>query len=792
MSILSRIKELLKGSKKNTKSRDTESSAKISSGAKSVSNFGSTELNRKYQQQKQKEAEQKRKVEKAFKAKEPAQQLKATAKSAGDGRIRATKKLATIEAKTEKKDEKKKTALSDPKIEARSKARETNKKAAEAFRVKTPEEMIATGDYQRAEAPRNANTRSADERPSIVPSRQGLEKMYSDKTYATLMSVARGAPSGASAGIMEPLFRGYGDSEYDRMQEEIYQQNKNKLAEGVSRFAGGMALYGGTAGAFENLGTQAVGRAAETQLGRKLGAESLAKLMAGNGAKSAIARSLVGDTIQDSTVGLIDTMTDVAGRDDLNSFDDYLKAVAKGQALNYGMGLLGNAAFHGLPVAREAWNDFADESRRLYVIPKEFAGIDNLNREFAGIDINKGLTKEEQEALRSRQKAIKAEANRLEAVAQTAEPADKRNLLAYVQDLRAESGGIDRVLKRNVGESATDYTTRIRAEEQARLEKLEAEGKLPKDRILETKEELAEKARKAKEEEAQVIPKTEEEIASEKAEKKAKSEQKKRQKKKESEARKRFNEEAEAYMDKMSAQANSKDGTIATRKNWRTGKQLKFWKEDGRLYVGDPKGEYKSFGKDTPENRRAAEDEFDLWTTGEQKFTKAREKEEAAKKKAQAASEKPKRPANVRQFSKKKLEEMKRLNKLGELTKAEYDWYFPKEDFKLEFGGADNEVEKGVKSKEAQQKLDELILDGKETRTFTAKQLEKKLSASNKRLSELEGRVKGSAYDSKWKQDKLSGKYTHELEANKRYRELLEKARSSEDGKVTMAYNKPD
>lgn len=157
--------------------------------------------------------------------------------------------------------------------------------------------------------------------------------------------------------------------------EEYYQKNKSRLAEGAGNLVGGMALYGGTANTFEGLGENAIGRAAETNLGRRLGAEALKRTMAGEGAKAAFARSLVGDAIQDSTIGALESTMDVASRDDLETPSDYAKAWLKSQGLNYGMGLAGNVVAHGLPVVGRAigknWGDFADESRKLRFVPKD-------------------------------------------------------------------------------------------------------------------------------------------------------------------------------------------------------------------------------------------------------------------------------------------------------------------------------------------------------------------------------------------------------------------------------------
>lgn len=194
--------------------------------------------------------------------------------------------------------------------------------------------------------------------------------------YAT--SGTRGALGTASLGLSDLAIAKLSKGEAKKA-EEFYQANKSKGAELAGSLAGGVLAYGSTAGAFEKLGSNAVGRAATTELGKKLGAEKLAQVMAGTGAKATIARSLVGDAIQDSTMGLVDTMAGVAARDDLKTTGDYLKAIAKGQAANYAMGLAGNVAAHGLPVAGRAvgkrWDEFADESRRLYAVPPSVADV---------------------------------------------------------------------------------------------------------------------------------------------------------------------------------------------------------------------------------------------------------------------------------------------------------------------------------------------------------------------------------------------------------------------------------
>ena len=204
--------------------------------------------------------------------------------------------------------------------------------------------------------------------------------------YAT--SGTRGALSGTTFGLSELAINKLSKGEA-KEAEKFYQANKSKGAETLGELAGGLLSYGGTAKGFENLGERAVARTAETRLGKKLGAEALARTMAGKGAKAALARSLVGDAIQDSTVGLVDTMSDVATRDDLKTPKDYLKAIAKGQAANYGMGLAGNVVANG--AAREALGELVGNGKRARVepprvTPKVGESIDDIVKRYPDIE----------------------------------------------------------------------------------------------------------------------------------------------------------------------------------------------------------------------------------------------------------------------------------------------------------------------------------------------------------------------------------------------------------------------
>ena len=225
-----------------------------------------------------------------------------------------------------------KSKAPDPKQAAARSAKEraeaTRKNTAKALRVKSPEEMIASGDYQRAEAPRNANTRSADERPSVVLSRQGLEKQYADPAFANAQTVARRLVGGASLGTLKPLLKGGSDSPYEQMQEEVYQQHENKLLGGVAELAGSALTFGLTAGATDALGGQIMSKVApraaerigESAIGRGLATravnsqikkgvakeatEELIKKVGREKAEQILAR-LGGETVQNLSTGAI-------------------------------------------------------------------------------------------------------------------------------------------------------------------------------------------------------------------------------------------------------------------------------------------------------------------------------------------------------------------------------------------------------------------------------------------------------------------------------------------------------
>lgn len=712
MSIRSIIKDWLSGGNK-TKTKSSKAKTTTSSKGSSRSGSYSSPEGRQYIE------DEKRRKRERLKAKQERTTNALAEISKRTDALSSGKKLPTTALDRELKSgkdrvikklsDKAKNAPSDPKVEAAKASKDARDKAHKEGRnlikenlnkIKSDVEQERR-DYHEATGHRYdvnekgiSKEEKARRRQAVKMNAYDLEQeLFETERHPIAASFARGALSGTTLGLSELAIKN-SKTRQENGAEEFYQSHKNPFAEGAGRFVGALVPYGGTASAFENLGARAVEKAAASEVGRRLGAESLSRIMASEGARAAIARSLVGDAIQDSTVGLFDTAIDIAQRDDLETREDYAKALLQGQALNYGMGLAGNAAMHGLPIAgnaiRNAWGNFADESRLLRAVPKDVA----------------------------------------EAVAKS----DPNMPPPFEPEAPAKA----------------------------------SDGKVMTE---------AEKA---------------------KARKQASKEKNKKKKLAKEEEAKKLQEEEDALKEKLKSSKN-KEGVIASGKNWRNGEELSYWKAGDNLYVGNPKGEYKSFGKDLPENRVKAEDEFDnLNNKRQQQFKTEREKAEAGKKQSKPKKESNPRPKNVRQFTKKQLEELKRTHKLGTLSKAEYDYYFPKEEIKLTFDDSEDAVEeaveataaKGVKSKEAETKLDEIKAEDSDTKILTKKTLEKKLKRANKKLDELEAEIKNSSNSSQYTQDKLSSDYQKALERKKRVEAQIKEAEESADGTITVKKRK--
>lgn len=365
MSILKTLRKWVTGkSDEDDKKKKRDALRVTNYGGGAARNDTKAEVKRSIQKAEQAK-EQKAQSSSAFKATPPSVK-KAESK---DKQTKPTQSSAFKAGNTDPKQELAKTSK-----ERLQKQRDTQQAKKNAFKANQKEKSRAA-DKLKPLMDEKYSTRKAGV-PTYV--KQGnyaadpLVAKYNVLKHPVATSATRGAVNATTLGLSDLAISKLSKGEA-KEAEQFYQANKNKAAETAGQLIGSLGMYGSTAGSFENLGAKAVGRAAETQLGKRLGAEALARTMAGTGAKAAIARSLVGDTIQDSTMGLVDTLTGVAQRDDLKTAGDYLKAVAEGQALNYGMGLAGNAVSHALPVARRAWGDFADESRRLHIVPPSVA-----------------------------------------------------------------------------------------------------------------------------------------------------------------------------------------------------------------------------------------------------------------------------------------------------------------------------------------------------------------------------------------------------------------------------------
>lgn len=249
---------------------------------------------------------------------------------------------------------------------------------------------------------------------------------------------------------------------------------------------------------------------------------------------------------------------------------------------------------------------------------------------------------------------------------------------------------------------------------------------------------------------------------------------------------------------------------IASGKNWINGEDHVLWKEGNTLYVGNPNGDFKSFGKDLPENRIKAEDEFDYANNKRaQELRAARGEKQAKSKTSKPKTEERPRPDGVKKYTDKQLLDMKKNGNLNQLSRDEYTYYIydrPENDpFFEKWDAIDNNgktVKKTAKVEEpkaeqpkaeqpkAEQAKTEEPKSEKSTKTLTKKQLESKKKRSDKRLKQIEEEIKKSPYASQYEQDALSAKYTKELEYRKKLDERIKEAEASADGTITVSKGK--
>ena len=248
----------------------------------------------------------------------------------------------------------------------------------------------------------------------------------------------------------------------------------------------------------------------------------------------------------------------------------------------------------------------------------------------------------------------------------------------------------------------------------------------------------------------------------------------------------------------------AKPEILSTGKNWISGEDVAIWKDGNNLFVGNPNGEFKSFGKDLPENRIKAEDEFDFLNNKRtQQFREARGEKQAKSKATKPKAEERPRPEGVKKYTDKQLLEMKKNGSINKLTREEYNYYiyerpendpfFEKWDSIGSNGKTKNTAQANTEEPKAsaeKPKAEKATVEEPETKTLTKKQLENKKKRSDKRLKEIEGEIKRSPYASQYEQEALSAKYTKELEYRKKLDAQIKEAEESADGSITVKKGK--
>lgn len=302
MSIFSRIKELFTGgSSRKTESRRRPTTAYRSRGSRlssSSSSFSSSTFGNpsgmsleERLEKRRKENEEKQKKTTATLAsisKTATSGAKAVEKATQTGTQRAIEKMGqkSVSASTptnSKAKAPKPKAKPRTEEEVRQNARENaqkklesiSKKAGKELRVKSPKEMIKSGDYEYRPKAKNLNTPSASDRSTVRPTLQGYKKQMSNPAFRVAQSATRGYGGGATFGLLEPLLRGNKDDATERAIEKYYQEHKSKGAELVGDIAGTFTSFGLTGGGASKTLGRVAPKTAE-KVGSK-GAEWLAK-----------------------------------------------------------------------------------------------------------------------------------------------------------------------------------------------------------------------------------------------------------------------------------------------------------------------------------------------------------------------------------------------------------------------------------------------------------------------------------------------------------------------------------
>lgn len=290
MSIFSRIRELFTGgSSRKTESRRRPTTSYRSRGSRlSSSSFNSSSFGNPSGMSLEERLEKKRKEDEEKRKKTTATLAsisKNVEQSTKTGTQRAIEKMEqksvastankTTLPKAKTKPRTEEEVRQNARENAQKKLKSISKKTGKALRVKSPEEMTKSGDYEYRPKAKNLNTPSASDRSTVRPTLQGYKKQMSNPAFRVAQSATRGYGGGATFGLLEPLLRGNKDDATERAIEKYYQEHKSKGAELVGDIAGTFTSFGLTGGGASNALKRVAPKSTEA-LGTR-GAEFLAK-----------------------------------------------------------------------------------------------------------------------------------------------------------------------------------------------------------------------------------------------------------------------------------------------------------------------------------------------------------------------------------------------------------------------------------------------------------------------------------------------------------------------------------
>lgn len=381
MSIFSRIRELFTGgSSRKTESRRRPTTSYRSRGSRlSSSSFNSSSFGNPSGMSLEERLEKKRKDDEEKRKKTTATLAsisKNVEKSTKTGTQRAIEKMEqkstastankTTLSKAKTKPRTEEEVRQNARENAQKKLKSISKKTGKALRVKSPEEMTKSGDYEYRPKAKNPNTPSASDRSTVRPTLQGYKKQMSNPAFRISQSATRGYGGGATFGLLEPLLRGNKDDATEQAIEKYYQKHKSKGAELIGDVAGTFTSFGLTGGgASRTLGkvapksTEALGtrgaeflaknprmlKTAEKEAIRRFGTEGATKEVIEQIAKRRgreIMAELGKDASINVTTGLLNDVVRASTEHELFS-DDWWKEMRDNALINIPLGVATSA-----------------------------------------------------------------------------------------------------------------------------------------------------------------------------------------------------------------------------------------------------------------------------------------------------------------------------------------------------------------------------------------------------------------------------------------------------------------